>query len=356
MAIVSDSTQAPREKMLARWLPPWWTGYLLSLYFPLATLAFLLTGPHDWWAAALWTLPMWLLVAADLISPAEFRIPPTTSPRWFFDGILYLLSVLQVANVLALGAMVADLSWSSGAAIADSVATLGAVHLMIGPNFVCGAICPAHELIHRRRRWQRRLGRLLLGSVCYDHFAVAHKHFHHAKLGSRDDPSTAFPDEDFESFFRRSASEQIRLAWQSDRFAVVIGCGLEVAWLLAYMGLFGPLAVAVLLSQAYGAVRHLEAVNYFQHYGLTETSGSAPITAWRCHSRVSLFIFVGLTRHADHHRHPGITYPYLRPFRDGPNLPFGYLGTAVMVQRRNSRFRAWAKREAERFAAARLAE
>jgi len=284
---------------------------------------------------------MCALVAADHFSPAERRVTPADAPRWFFDSILYGLVLLQVLNVLALGFLVSRLRWIGPPEIANSLANLFAVRVMVGANFCCAAICPAHELIHRRPRWQRMLGRLLLATVFYDHFAIAHKRAHHAMLGSALDPSIAHAGECFEDFFRRVAVQQWRIAWQADRQTFLSGVAVEAIWLAVYVWLFGLLAAAVFLRCAYHAVRILESVNYFQHYGLTETSGRSALTTWRNDSAVSLFLFLGLTRHADHHRRPGVHYPELRALAEGPIMPYGYWGMTVTVLRRNEWYRAW---------------
>ncbi|WP_240502532.1 fatty acid desaturase [Methylocaldum sp. 14B] len=331
-----------RTTRLLDFLPPWWCGFGLSLFMPSCIFAFLATGPHQAVQALAWTLPFGALFAVDCFGPSERRSVPADAPRWFFDGILYALVLLQILNVLALGLLVSRLRWAGPLEVANSLGDLLAVRIMAGANFCCAAICPAHEFIHRRRHWQRMLGRFLLTTVFYDHFAIAHKRAHHAKLGSTLDPSTAVAGECYEDFFRRAAIQQWRIAWRADRQAALAGAAVEAVWLAAYAWLFGLLAAAVFLRCAYLAIRILESVNYFQHYGLTEASGRSRLTAWRNDSAVSLFLFLGLTRHADHHRHPGVPYPELRASDDEPVMPYGYWGMAVMVLRRNERYRAWA--------------
>jgi len=335
-----------RTARLLDFLPPWWCGFGLSLFMPSCIFAFSATGPHQAFEALAWTLPFGALFAIDCFGPSERRSVPADAPRWFFDGILYALVLLQILNILALGLLVSRLRWAGPYEITNSLADLLAVRIMAGANFCCAAICPAHEFIHRRRHWQRMLGRFLLATVFYDHFAIAHKRAHHAKLGSTLDPSTAVAGECYEDFFRRAAIQQWRSAWRADRQAALAGAAVEAVWLAAYAWLFGLLAAAVFLRCAYLAIRILESVNYFQHYGLTEASGRSRLTAWRNDSAVSLFLFLGLTRHADHHRHPGVPYPELRASDDEPVMPYGYWGMAVMVLRRNERYRAWAASQA----------
>ncbi|WP_333688339.1 fatty acid desaturase [Methylococcus capsulatus] len=324
---------------------PWWTGYSLSLVFPLTVLGFLASGPHRPLVALLWTLPMLLLLLAEYFGPAETRVVPEPVPASLFDALLYLLSVLQLLNLFALGRMVSQLGWSGMAEVGASLADLLVVRTMVSADFVSAGICPAHELIHRRSAGQRHLGRLLLATLGYDHFYLAHKLGHHARLGSADDPSTAFRGESFEAFYRRGLRQQWRIAWSARRGAVLAGMAFELGWLGVYTMLFGPLAMLVLLHQARGAIRTLESVNYFQHYGLAEDSGPGRVLAWRNDSAVSLFMFLALTRHADHHRRPGVSFWALRPAAEGPQMPYGYMVMALWVQRRNESFRTWAERQ-----------
>lgn len=320
----------------------WWLGFGLCLFLPTCTLAFLLTGPHGAASALLWTLPVWLLIAADHWGPAERRMVPQAAPGWFFDGLLYALVLLQILNILGMGWMVARLPWATAADWGTGCANLVALRILVGTNSCCAAIAPAHELIHRRGRFQRLLGRLLLVTVGYDHFSIAHRRGHHAKLGGAGDPSTARVDEDYATFLRRSVAAQWRIAWRAERGSALLGLMAETGLALAFGWAFGPLALTMLVYQAVVAVKLLEAVNYFQHFGLTQDSGRAGATAWSCDSAVSLFMFLGLTRHADHHRHAATPYPRLRSLDAGPALPCGYLWAAIWVKNHSAGYRRWA--------------
>ena len=334
-----------------RFAPAWWWGFGLSLGLPLAVLAFLGSGPHPAWAALLWTTPVWILIAADRWGMRdELRQVPPGAPRGFFDGLLWVLAGLQVLNVLAMGLMVSRLAWTSGSEIAASLVNLLALRILAGTNSCCAAIAPAHELIHRRRRGERLLGRLLLVTVGYDHFFIAHRHGHHARLGTSEDPSTARLDESYESFFRNSLVRQWQVAWQRKPKAVIQGVAAELALLGGLGWAFGALAALVWLYQALVAIRILEAVNYVQHFGLVGESGR-PAVAWRCDSALSLFLFLGLTRHSDHHRRPGVPYPRLSVLENGPRLPYGYLRMVLWVKNGNRSYRRWAAGRLALFAA-----
>jgi hypothetical protein len=110
----------------------------------------------------------------------------------------------------------------------------------------------------------------------------------------------------------------------------------------------GP-AFAVFLLQALIAVRLLEAVNYFEHYGLVRRSRRVqPVDSWDTDSAFTLYTLVGLSRHADHHAYASRPYQQLRHFDDSPKLPYGYFGTVVFLIVRNKRFLAVMEKELQR--------
>lgn len=316
------------------WLD-WWLGYLSSLLLPIASLGFLSGGPWPWWQALAWTLPVWLLILADALAPPLRRTPPEPLPQRPFDAILYAHCLLQPLNIVFMGLLVSHTQWGDATEITGSLVNLLAVRILMGTTSCCAAIAPAHELIHRRSGWQQGLGRMLLCSVLYDHFSVVHGRLHHRYVNGALDPAAARPDESYAAFFRRALLTQWRAAWALDAVNTRRGVAVEALLLLGMAGFFGPLALAMFVYQALAAVRLLEAVNYFQHWGL---SGSHP-TAWACDNAVSLFVFLGLPRHDDHHRHALKPYQCLRSQGYGPHLWWGYLGMALLVKNRCAAFR-----------------
>lgn len=345
---------APPPRILG-WAGPW-----LCFILPLATLAFLLTGPHAWQASLLWTLPVWLCVAADYLSPADRSAPaPDGASRWL-DGRLYALFALQWANIALLLDAAGRLSFATPSGAADGLAGLLAMRVLAGTTSCCSGIAVAHELVHRRARHMRWLGRALLWTVCYDHFALEHGRGHHRLASTPADPATACFGERFGGFFRRSATGQWLSAWRSEslrlrgaagagrwlRHRVLQGLCAQSALLALVFAWFGPLAAAVFLYQAWAAVRLLEAVNYVQHYGLVRAGGRfGRADAWAADSWFSLQCFLGLPRHADHHAHAGRPCHRLRHFEESPALPYGYFVMALMVRLRNDGYLELAERE-----------
>src|SRR6185436_4387750 len=111
----------------------------------------------------------------------------------------------------------------------------------------------------------------------------------------------------------------------------------------------GAGAFAIYLLQAALAVRLLEAVNYFEHYGLARTTRKVqPSDSWDTDSWFTLYTLIGLSRHADHHAHAARPYQQLRHFEESPKLRHGYFGTVVWLLADNAGFRASMAKELER--------
>jgi hypothetical protein len=124
--------------------------------------------------------------------------------------------------------------------------------------------------------------------------------------------------------------------------------GVLVGWGIGFLilAVFGVPSFLVYLLQAFMASRLLEAVNYFEHWGLRRRTRSVrPTDSWDTHSWFTYYGLVGLSRHADHHRAPSRPYQELEIFEEAPILPSGYLDTVDMVIQRNDEFQKKAVRE-----------
>jgi alkane 1-monooxygenase len=338
---------------------------------PAVPLAFVATGPHPWWVA-LAVLPAPLLfVGVDRLSgTAQESDANEEGNGWPFDLLLVLHALLHfamLAGYLRLAGRVGVLS-------ADF--WVGAV--LVGHNTGWSSIIVAHELIHRRSRWARLLGRALLCTALYDHFAIEHVRGHHVRVGTGGDPATARFGETLTSFKWRTIPGQFRSAWRIEcrrlgnkgmpdravdegmdkgvdkgigdsgmpwwdprllRNHVARGLAVEIA-LAVIAGLaFGPAAVAALLVQAWQAINLLETVNYFEHWGLSRASRRVTTRdSWDTDSTFTRFALIGLARHADHHAHPTRAFQALQHVEESPKLPYGYPPMVLLAQVWNSRF------------------
>jgi alkane 1-monooxygenase len=121
---------------------------------------------------------------------------------------------------------------------------------------------------------------------------------------------------------------------------VLHGVAAEIAIATAIGFAFGPVGLAIFVLQATTAVMMLEAVNYFEHYGLIRRMKRVrPIDSWDTDSWFSLYSLVGLSRHADHHAFASRPYQQLRHWEQSPKLPYGYFGMVWMVLTQNEKFR-----------------
>ncbi len=333
--------------------PNWartWALHLLCLVLPLTTLVFTATGPHPWPLALGFVL---VLVASVMIDnragPARAQ-PLAELPRAPFDALLVLLVLLQLLNIALTGRLIALAGlWSVDALVAL---------VLVGTNSGYSAIVVAHELIHRPGKTWQLLGRMLLCTVLYEHFYTEHLRGHHVRVGTVDDPATARFGESFNAFWKRTLPGQFKSAWRleqkrvGDRWwknRVLHGIVAELAISAAITLAFGWAALVVFALQALGAVRLLEAVNYFEHWGLQRSARKVQtVDSWDAESWFTLYTLVGLSRHADHHAHATRAFHDLRWFDDSPKLPRGYFGMVVMVLFRNRRFRRLMTAELER--------
>ncbi len=332
-----------------------WLRHLVSVFIPLNALIFLWTGPHSWYVAPLFFIPIGIAYALDGGVRSERRQPHKDLPAWPFDTLVYLLAGLQFWTILELARV-----FSVQAFFSIDMLT---VFIVVGASSGF-SIITAHELIHRKLRWQQGLGRLLLCTVLNEHFYTEHLRGHHVRVGTPEDPATARFGESYEGFYWRTIREQFAHAWRLEldrlgnprwtdrRFWLnrvvhgqAIGWGLALAILLWA----GPVAFAAFLLQAFSASRLLEAVNYFEHWGLRRRARRVrPVDSWDTHSWFTYYGLTGLSRHADHHAEPARPFQQLRVMDDAPVLPGGYVRMVDLATGRNAEFQRAAVEELKR--------
>jgi alkane 1-monooxygenase len=334
-----------------------WVRHLSSLVFPLLTLSYVATGPHPPWQALPGLAIVVAVVLIDGRARAALHPPLVNASGWPFTALVCTLAVIQLLTIVLMVRMVR---------IGGFSIDLLLVGWFIGNNSGWGTLVVAHELIHRRERLLQWLGRALLWTVLYDHFAVEHVRGHHVRVGTPDDPATARFGETYYAFLRRTVPGQFRSAWRLEarrlgdedmrawdprllRSRVVHGLMVELALLVAIGFAGGPVALLLFLWQAYNAITLLEAVNYFEHWGLQRMGErSGPTDAWDTDSWFTLYTLVGLSRHADHHAHAARPFQELRYVDESPKLPRGYYGMVVLAQLRNRTFQRLMTAELER--------
>lgn len=330
--------------------------YLSCFFFPGCVIWFLYTGPHDSMGALAWTIPLWSLIVVDWLSP---KIRPGRTKRlvsnWYYDAILYALTFIQFLIISLLVIYASQLQWDSGDQIVTSIVNLIVLRILVGTTSGSSAIIVAHELIHRKQLHMRILGRLLLYTVCYEHFVIAHMRGHHLSVATPEDIATARPDENFNTYWKRVDVGHFKYAWNSElqrlrltktpvyhykmiANSVLQGLMVESVLVLLILFSFGWAAAIVFLYQAFSGVRLLETINYYQHWGLVQGKGKDTL-AWVNQSSLTEYALVGLSNHIGHHQNSATSFHQTPYLEQGPKMPYGYFVTNLWVKLGNDSYR-----------------
>ena len=330
--------------------------YLSCFFFPSCVAWFLYTGPHDAITALAWTLPLWSLIFVDWLSP---KIKPDQQKNVvsdsYYDAILYALTFMQLLIISLLLIYASQLQWGSASEIVTSIVNLAVMRILVGTTSGSSAIIVAHELIHRPQVHMRLMGRILLFSVCYEHFVIAHIRGHHLSVATPADIATARLDENFKTYWKRVYAGHFKYAWNSElerlgltkkpvysykmlANSVLQGLIIETILILLILATFGWAAAIIFLYQALSGVRLLETINYYQHWGL-EQGKSVNSLAWVNQSSVTEYALVGLSNHIAHHQNSATSFQLTAYSEQGPKMPYGYFVTNLWVKLDNASYR-----------------
>lgn len=340
--------------------------YLASLYFPCCVLIFLYTGPHQAIDALAWTLSLWLLILADFLSPdIHHNTDKYKVTDGFYDTILYVLTAMQFVIISLLLVYASQLQWTSIEDSMTSIVNLLVLRILVGTVSGSSAIIVAHELIHRQQLHMRFMGRLLLYTVCYEHFVISHLQNHHPLVATPNDIATAQLDESFTDYWRRVSRAHFKYAWQAEMRrldlthssgfhykllanTVLQGLLIKMLLLLVVFQIFGMVAVFIFLLQALSAVRLLETINYYQHWGLGQQQANNTL-AWVNQSSVTQYALVGLANHTAHHQDSSTPFQETPHITQGPKMPYGYFVTNLWVKLHNASYRKASKKQIQQF-------
>lgn len=349
----------PKGAVLTGWSRNWGGLFraffepLLCFILPLSSFCFLALGPHSPFAALVWILPVVACVAADYFSPADRRERWLCWPGWLLQIRLVSLCLLHWLNFLMLLQFAHRLQALGFDDLTTSAANLVSFRILLGTTACCSGFAVAHELLHQKSKVLRWLGRSMLWPLAYDHFAFEHGLGHHRLASTDDDPATAKFGESYEDFFWRSLQGQWLGAWIREnhrlgdsiglrlstwtKHGILQGILIQLILFILVLNYFGGLAFALLLYQAWIGIRMLESVNYVQHWGLRRSTNRFGYRdAWETDRWFSLHLFLGLTRHADHHCQGRLESRQLKCRTESPQLPAGYFVLSFMVRWRNA--------------------
>jgi alkane 1-monooxygenase len=302
-------------------------------------IGFMLSGFWAWLTVAILPicLPLldWMLGGDDSVHPDRDVVGYRFLP-WLYIG-------LQIATTIWAGIAISR----PGTTMVEATGLTASVGLMAG---IFGFLS-AHEMVHSDRPGERAAGLMLLASVLYMHFRIAHIQGHHRRAATAADPATARLGEGAYRFLCRSVVGQIREAWSfeaarlTNKRAKVLGpenrmlqyFAIEAAILVCVALLGGP-ALAFFLAQAALAVILLELFNYVAHYGLARRRLPGgryerldARHSWNSTRRMNNWTLFNMGRHSDHHRFTTRHYQCLEPLPHSPELPSGYASAILMA-------------------------
>lgn len=323
-----------------RWLP-----YLTAWLFPPVTIASLWLGGA--WTFALPVLAFGLIPALELLLKPDTRnkapdqeAQDRTNP--LFDVVLVALIPVHIATCVLL-AMLVRSGHLHGVGVVGGVFAVGVACGVYGINL-------GHELGHRREKWAKRMAVVALSTSLYAHFIIEHNRGHHARVSTDEDPASSRRGETLYAFWIRSVRDGWlsawaleakrldkkglrRISWHNEMLRLTVLQGVLAAGAVAAFGWGG---VAWIGAAAIGALM-LETVNYIEHYGLQREKTAAgryervrPVHSWNSDHPIGRALLFELSRHSDHHAHPGRPYPALRHFQEAPQMPTGYPGMMVL--------------------------
>ncbi|MEK0420600.1 MAG: hypothetical protein RLZZ161_451 [Bacteroidota bacterium] len=310
-------------------------SYLVSLIPGL--LAILGNVKGGYWTLSAAAFSLLVLGLLDWFAGKERKNAHTENRDPFPELILYLHVAVQSAVLISFlmgiyNQILVD-AWVYWAAFSTGVAA------------GIGGIVPAHELIHKANPLKQFFGKYLLMSCGNVYFFTHHLRIHHRFVATGHDSATARKGESLYAFMWRTIPGQYREAWQSE--AEMLGKKgqsafspgnilwvqtiIQIAFLPVVFFVFGPTALVAWLLYVLVAHVLLEYVNYIEHYGLYRNHDErvSELHSWNSDSRISRYLLVDLSRHADHHFYASKPYHTLQTYDNAPELPGGYAALLV---------------------------
>lgn len=281
------------------------------------------------------------IIGTDAANPADSLVAGLEADR-YYRWCIYLYIPLQYAVLV----------WAAWRVTRGGMPWYDALGLTVTTGIVGGvAINTAHELGHKRVKYERWLSKVALAQSAYGHFFIEHNRGHHGRVATPEDPASSRFGESFFAFWPRTVVGSLQSAWGLERKRlertgqrvvsfrndIISAWAMTVVLFAAIIAAFGWKAVPFLVIQAVIGFSLLEVVNYLEHYGLRRQMGDdgryercEPRHSWNSNNVASNLVLYHLQRHSDHHAHPTRRFQALRHFEEAPQLPSGY-GTMILL-------------------------
>lgn len=261
---------------------------------------------------------------------------------WFYDLLVYMVVPVQ--------ALFFWLFLESMTQV--GLETVDIIGRISGMGMLCGVmgINVAHELGHRKKKYEQFMSKILLLSSLYMHFFIEHNRGHHKNVSTPEDPSSARKGEMLYVFWLRSVVFSYLSAWKieieklkkkhksfvSTHNEMLVFQFVQLALLGVIWYFYGWLIMLYFIAAATIGFLLLETVNYIEHYGLLrEKKGDRyervmPIHSWNSNHVIGRIVLFELSRHSDHHYIASRKYQILRHIDESPQMPTGYPGMMLL--------------------------
>lgn len=183
----------------------------------------------------------------------------------------------------------------------------------------------AHELMHGRSQIKRNAALFLTLMCSYSHWVIEHIFGHHKNVGTKEDPATSRKNESLYFFVVRSATMQVKSAFNLKQKDFIKYWSMQIAIYGLVVALFGAKGLVLFTAQSLIAIFLLEHVNYIEHYGLERKKNEkvTPKHSWDCYSFLTNVSMFNLGFHADHHSHINKDYRHLESMHESKVMPYG---------------------------------
>jgi alkane 1-monooxygenase len=325
----------------------WLTSVFMPIFPLLGIVVYLQTGME-------WTLLLPLIVTYFVIPIIDWLFgsdennpPEEIVPQLEEDKYYRLLTYFTVPmHFIVLIAM----AWFVGTHSLSAWAVVGLA--LIAGSYSGLGINTAHEMGHKKPKFEKLLAKIVLAVPAYGHFCIEHNRGHHTYVATTEDPASSRMGESIYHFVLREIPGSFNRGWQQEAERlnklgksswsidndILQSFAISLVLQGTLIALFGWVMIPFLLIHNVWAWFQLTSANYIEHYGLLREKlpngryeRCQPHHSWNANYIFSNIALFHLERHSDHHANPTRRYQSLRNFDDIPQLPNGYYGMYLVA-------------------------
>ena len=201
------------------------------------------------------------------------------------------------------------------------------------------ATCPAHDLIHRRRAADARVGWFVAGMSGYPLLVFEHA-IHHGRSGDTARAECPRLDESVWQFSGRRIWRILRTAtshgvghWRPGCTQAFKATAVTGLMLLTFTWAGGWPGFVIYAAVIVGVTFGVQLITYLQHWGLGDDSlhdATVRQYAWEDDCLFQAWVTLNISFHQSHHGAPRLPYYRVGLMPDSPRLPAGYLVLMVV--------------------------